>query len=110
MNELSCSISLIRDATSDADQRMREERKATITDLYLKAYTSVEIGNAVGTSEESAKKEVSVISTDLVKLPKVQFSDDSWQPPIYNVWSFAKKTNSTSHFGNTEQRIVENLL
>lgn len=110
MNELSCSISLIRDATSDADQRMREERKATITDLYLKAYTSEEICNDVGLTRQQVDNEVSQISTDLVKFAKVQFSDDSWTPPIYNVWSFAKKSNKTDHFGNTEQRIVENLL
>ncbi len=33
-----------------------------------------------------------------------------YKPPLYNVWKFAKKTNSTSHFGNSEQRIVDNLL
>jgi hypothetical protein len=41
---------------------------------------------------------------------KVQFSDAEFQPPIYNVWALGKKTNETSHFGNTEQRFVENLL
>lgn len=91
MNELSCSISLIRDATSDADQRMREERKATITDLYLKAYTVEEIADQVGLNPVSLrgeKSELTLISTELVKSTKVQFSDDAWQPPIYNVWSF----------------------
>ena len=36
--------------------------------------------------------------------------DRDYSPPIYNVWSFAKKSNEVSHFGNSEQRIVDNLL
>lgn len=30
--------------------------------------------------------------------------------PLYNVWTYAKKTNEVSHFGNTEPTIVDNLL
>ncbi len=111
--ELSCSPRLIQDATSDVDQRMREERRDTILDLYLKAYTTAEIAEAVGLKADSLageKSDLSLICEDLRKSSKVQFSEESWQPPIYNVWSFAKKTNATSHFGNTEQRIVDNLL
>lgn len=69
---------------------MREERKATITDLYLKAYTNSEIGKEVGSHGDTVNEEVSRISTELVKSVKVQFSEDAWQPPIYNVWTFAK--------------------
>ena len=111
--ELSCSISLIRDATSDVDQKMREERRETIEKMYLECYTTAEIAEEIGLKADSLageKSELSLISTELVKSSKVQFSDDTWTPPIYNVWSFAKKTNETSHFGNTEQRITENLL
>jgi len=36
--------------------------------------------------------------------------DNDFTPPLYNVWTFAKKTNAVSHFGNSEQRIVDNLL
>ena len=89
---------------------MREERNAIIKDMYLKAYTSTDIGVVTGVSEESAKKEVSVISTELAKLPKVQFSEENFTPPIYNVWSFAKKTNKTDHFGNTEQRMAGGVV
>ena len=107
---------------SDLDQAEREARKEKIKDLYLKAYTAEEIGEVIGSvdvvkkelpclseyvlkstkvtfSEENLKSELSLISTELVKSSKVQFSDDTWTPPIYNVWSFAKKTNETSHFG-----------
>jgi hypothetical protein len=33
-----------------------------------------------------------------------------WKRPLYNVWSFAKKSSNVEHFGNSEQRILENLL
>ena len=33
-----------------------------------------------------------------------------FDPPIYNVWKQQNKSNSVSHFGNSEPRWVENLL
>lgn len=106
---LSCSEKLVREATSEADQRMREERKERVQELYLQAYTTEEIGEQVGLKRRRAEDELSAVLNELPKSPKVTFSDD-FDPPIYNVWSFSKKSNKTSHPGNTEQRIVENLL
>jgi len=34
------------------------------------------------------------------------FNDSDFTPPLYNLWTFAKKTNNVSHFGNSEQRIA----
>ncbi len=106
---LSVSLSAVTGWVSDLDQAEREERKKTILDMWQKCYTAEEIGQAVGLSKPAIEKEVSLLLADLLKVGKVQFSDD-FAPPIYNVWAFGKKTNETSHFGNTEQRIVDNLL
>jgi hypothetical protein len=46
-------------------------------------------------------------SSNWKKGTKVSFSEESFTPPLYNVWSFSKKTNEVEHFGNSEQRIVE---
>ena len=89
---------------------MREERKTTITDLYMKAYTAEEIGAAVGLTKQQANDDVCQFSAELRKSYKVQFSDESFIAPIYNVWSFAKKTNKTDHFGNTEQRMAGGVV
>jgi DNA modification methylase len=35
---------------------------------------------------------------------------DEFEPQLYDIWNFAKKTNEVEHFGNTEVRIVDNLL
>ena len=106
---LSVTVRAITGWVSDLDQAEREERKKTIMDLWLKCYTAEEIGEAVGLSGGELKEQVRSVSENILKQTKVQFSDD-YQPPVYNIWAFGKKTNETSHFGNTEQRIVDNLL
>ena len=107
---LSVTVRAITGWVSDLDQAEREERKKTILDLWQRCYTAEEIGEAVGLSGGQLKETVQSVSEDLLKQTKVQFSEPDFQPPIYNVWAFGKKTNETGHFGNTEQRIVDNLL
>jgi len=110
---LKASAAKISDWLKDIDQKHREERREKIIDMYLRCHTQQEIGDAVGLSDKQAGNEIealSEVSSDVKKLPEVTFSDDDFQKPIYNVWSFAKKTNETSHFGNTEQRILDRLL
>ena len=91
---------------SDLDQAEREERKAKIKEMYLKCYTSEEIGEAVGLSKDQANEQVCRILEDFPKSVKVQFSEEDFAPPIYNVWTFAKKTNATSHFGNQSRSVL----
>mgnify|MGYP001226822532 CR=1 FL=1 len=47
---------------------------------------------------------------ELQFIREADFSDAEFSPPLYNIWTFSRKSNSVSHFGNSEQRIVENLL
>ncbi|MBK5941411.1 hypothetical protein CCR96_19605 [Halochromatium roseum] len=90
---LSVTVRSVTSWVSDLDQADREARKATIRDLYLKAYTAEEIGEAVG-SVDVVKKELPCILEDFPKSTKVQFSDESFEPPIYNVWKLQNKTNT----------------
>ncbi len=107
---LSVSVRAVTDWVADLDKAERKERREKIADLYLKCYTTEQIGKAVGLHKDTANDEVCRILEDLRKTVKVQFSEESWKPPIYNVWTYGKNTNKTKHFGNTEQRITENLL
>lgn len=76
--------------------------------------TQEEIAEAVGVSRDKVQSE----SEDLCDLEAFPNStkvtalhqDADFTPPIYNVWTFAKKTNSVNHFGNSEQAILDNLL
>lgn len=107
---LSVSERAVREWVSDLDQAEREERKKVIQDLHFKCYTTEEIGATLGLDEKSIRNELSGILEDVPKVREVAFLEDDFSPPIYNVWAFGKKTNETQHFGNTEQRIVDNLL
>jgi hypothetical protein len=114
---LAVTVRALTDWVSDLDQADREARKEKIKDLYLKAYTAEEIGEEVGLSRDALlintdkqKGELVRLMEKIPNIAKVQFSDEKWTPPTHNIWSYAKKTNKTDHFGNTEQRIVENLL
>jgi hypothetical protein len=63
--------------------------------LWLACHTAEESAEQVGLSREAIQKETEelVKTSDLKKLPKVAFSEEGYQPPLYNVWTFAKKTN-----------------
>lgn len=67
---------------------------------------------ATGVSIQPVKDTLSDFSEGVPKNLKVQslFNDTDFTPPLYNIWTFAKKSNAVSHFGNSEQRIVDNLL
>jgi DNA modification methylase len=95
---------------SDIDQAKREERKRTIEAMWLACFTEQEIADKVGVDQKSVHNEVQGILENVPKILKVQYQEEDWNPPLFNIWSFAKKSNSTSHFGNTEQTIVDNLL
>jgi DNA modification methylase len=109
---LSVSNSSLSNYLTDIDKQLRAERKEKIFSMYLAGYTNKEIAEQTGLSEKSIYEETTYQITDLEKSKQLlcNFSDSDFEPPIYNVWTFAKKTNEVSHFGNSEVRIVENLL
>lgn len=111
---LSVSRKTVDRYLSDIDKQLREERKERIFNMYLACYTDKEIADAVGLSETTIENdtEETQLLDSCPKIGKVlsQHADTDFDPPLYNVWTFAKKTNGVEHFGNSEQRIVDNLL
>jgi DNA-binding XRE family transcriptional regulator len=82
--------------------------------MWMACYTQEEIAEKVGVSVGTVNERTKECS-NLDKCPKLNkllalYQDAEWQPPTMNVWSYAKKSNEVSHFGNSEQRIVDNLL
>jgi len=92
----------------DEQKRLDE----TIFDMYLACHTQEEIAQTTGASRQTITDRLKVLPEKFpgTKSAKVTFSEEDWKPPIYNVWTFAKNTNEVSHPGNSEQRIVENLI
>lgn len=109
---------------SDIDAANIEQRNKLILSLYLECKTQEEIAEAVGISQKRVSEVLPEILTceipvkpdekpsflSLEAITLAKFGEPDFQRPIYNVWAFGKKTNDTGHFGNTEQRITDNLL
>ncbi len=112
--EVSVSERTIANWVVDKDRQIREERKALIADLWLSCHTQEEIAAAVGITRDQVQKQSEEL-WNLENFPnstKVNalFQNEGFSPPLYNVWAYGKVTNKVGHFGNSEQRIVENLL
>lgn len=99
---------------SDIDKQLREQRKQRIFDMWLACHTEEDIAAANDITRQTVNNQIEVLQ-NLETLPNfakvsASFQDEDFATPLYNVWTFARKTNAVSHFGNSEQRIVENLL
>lgn len=111
---LSVSEKSVSRYLSDIEKQLREQRKETIQAMYLACHTQDEIAAAVGVGQKTVSNELESFSNfgQVSKITKTlaEFAEPDFTPPLYNVWTFAKKSNGVSHFGNSEQRIVDNLL
>lgn len=98
----------------DLDRAEREERNRKIRKMWLACRPPAEIAESVGMSRRQIAEKIEKLAEipNLEKSPKVRalFEEEDFSPPHYDIWTFASKTNETSVFGNTEQRIVDNLL
>lgn len=111
---LSVTLRSVTGYLSDIEKQMREERKQKIFDMWMACYSQEEIGEETNLTQPQVK---SILDTfiDFGSVSDIYKSRDFTQDsdfalPLYNIWTFSKKTNNVSHFGNSEQRIVDNLL
>jgi len=99
---------------TNIDRQIREARRQKIYDMWLTCHIQQEIGEAVGLSRQAITEEIATFasfgSASETGKSLAFFQDAQFKPPLYNVWAFAKKSNEIAHFGNSEQRILENLL
>lgn len=107
---LSVSLRSVQGWLSDIDRVDRERRKQIIRDMWLACYTNEEIANCIKVEKTTVKREIDDIYADVHKSIKVNFFEEGWTPPLYNVWRFSKLSNQVAHFGNSEQTILDNLL
>lgn len=73
----------------------------TIFDMWLACYTNEEIGEEIGVSHVTIGSRLEVLKekfpgTKLTKLSNFEDAGDGFQVPIYNVWTFGKKTNDVA--------------
>lgn len=111
---LSVSRRMVNNYVHDVDRQRREEENRRIFEMWMACYTQEEIAAAVGIDQSTAARRVA----DLMQNGRASElhsardfdRDPDFALPLYNIWTFAKKTNDVAHFGNSEQRIVDNLL
>lgn len=103
--------------TKSAREIEERQQNETIFDMYLACYTANEISQSVGIPEQTVRDRISKLSTkeflgtkSLKSANFDDFDEEEGLRPIYNVWTFGKKTNGVSHFGNSESRIIDRLL
>jgi DNA modification methylase len=83
-----------------------------IFELYMQCYTASEVSGLINVPRATIDKKISTFAQKVPGnfLSKTHENDSEFKLPLYNIWNFAKKSNEVSHFGNTEQTIVDNLL
>jgi DNA modification methylase/DNA-binding transcriptional regulator YiaG len=111
---LSISVKTVKRHLENIDARLEKEQDEKIMAMYLASYTQEDIAKEVNMPQKTVDDHLKVLA-NIDKCPKslklsAQFQDPDFNPPLYNLWSYGKLTNETNHPGNSEQRILENLL
>ena len=110
---LSVTPKTVSEYVKDIKTQVEEEKNQKIFDMWMASYTQDEIAEAVNMPQRTLSDRFEVLA-DLEKLPKsLKLSalyQDDFEIPIYNIWTFNKKTNDVSHPGNSEQTILDRLL
>lgn len=89
-------------------QAEKEEREATIWDMWLSCHTQQEIADATGQARSSVAEILQILSKSCGQQDSDIFRN--FEPKIYNIWNFKKLTNASRVFGSVPQEVVDNLL
>ncbi len=99
--------------------RKEEEHQMneSIFDMWLACYTAGEIGERLEIGEQTVRDRLKELYTEKFLGTKpwklsdfADFDEQDGLRPIYNVWTFGKKSDEVSHFGNSEARILDRLI
>lgn len=112
---LSVSERSVQAWLSDIDKQAREERNKEIFDMWMACYNQIEIAKLAGVEQPLVsatikKRKDADFYNCAANKAKGEYADESFEAPLYNVWRFHKNSHDVKHFGNSEVRIVDNLL
>jgi predicted DNA-binding protein YlxM (UPF0122 family) len=114
---LSVRKQTVSDWTSKIRQAERQRLIETIFDLWLACFTYKQIADSTKTPEGTIKRIISeegfkeFPGTKQTKRSLFEdFDDGDGNRPLYNDWRFTRNQNGSTHFGNTDPRILEWLL
>lgn len=111
---LSVSDRQVRNYLSDIDRQIREREEREVAELWMLGYTENEIAERTGVPRQTLNDWIRTLpksETFPISAKSRDFAQDAdWKPPLYTLWNYGRLTNAVEHFGNSEQRILENLL
>lgn len=134
--ELSVKTATVSGWLSRTIKENRDAANRKIKAMWLACYTNQEIADAVGLSIGQVNTKVKVFSVSFpgketentdqnsdevdsavgggLKPSKSDVAsamhESDFDPPTYNIWKQQEKSNAVGHFGNSEQRWLDNLL
>jgi len=107
---LSVTAQSINGWLRDIDKKAKKDRDEKIFELWMQCHSQQVIADSTNVTKETVsavcqkKKDISKSDKSLAN------HENDFEPPIYNIWRQQSKSNEVGHFGNTEQRWVDNLL
>jgi site-specific DNA-adenine methylase len=121
LEQIAKLLSVRKEKVSDWTSKIRKAERLrvreTIFDLWLACFTSDQIAKLTEKPEGTIKGIIADGEFRAFPGPKkTKFSlfgdiDDGETPrPLYNDWRFTRNENGSTHFGNTDPRILEWLL
>ena len=103
-DSLSVTERTVRNFLGDIDKQLQDEQNHNIASMWLACYTQEEIADALNIPRQTIGRKIESFAHfgQLSKMGKtLPFERDAdFTPPLYNVWTFAKKSNSVTHFGS----------
>jgi len=93
---LSVGLTKVNAWLSDVLKAKKDDENRQIWDMWLACYTETEIGEAVGLVQTTVRDRLKVLAKKFSGTFSLKhlFQEEGWTRPLYNVWSFAKKTNA----------------
>lgn len=101
----------VNDWLSRTRKEQKDRENEQILHQWLACYTEREIAQALGLSHAEVHERIALCSESFrgKNMSKLFFQDD-FEIPLYNVWKQHEISNKVRHFGNSEERWVDNLL
>ena len=111
---LSVSSSSVAKWTERIREANKQKQQETARKMWMLCHTHEEIAAAVGVEKRTVTDWIKSLGeiSKIGKTAQIQAAHDEedFQPPLYDVWSWAKKSEGVSHYGNSDARIVDNML
>ena len=109
---MSVSEKTINNWVNQIDKDAAKEQLEKVFNLWLACHTQEEIAKIVEMPQQTVARKIKDFTQigKLSDLGKISANFSDYQVPLYNVWSWGKKSNEVSHPGNSEQSIVENII